>query len=97
MLSTMWKTFEKPPTFDMIGGMGKAGKALKQVLETHNISQYKLAVTLGIERTNVYRWVHERRDPSAETIVDIVKALQKIDAEAARNFIDLYLLNEIEE
>ncbi|HAZ47499.1 MAG TPA: XRE family transcriptional regulator, partial [Cyanobacteria bacterium UBA11371] len=43
--------------------MGRAGKALKQVLETYDISQYSIAVALGIERTSVYRWVHELRDP----------------------------------
>jgi plasmid maintenance system antidote protein VapI len=41
--------------------MGKAGKALKQVLETYDISQNKLAVTMGISRANVNRWVHEQR------------------------------------
>lgn len=97
ILSTMWKTFEKPPTFDMIGGMGKAGKALKQVLEAHDISQYKLAVTLGIERTNVYRWVHEDRDPYAETVVEIVRALKQINPYAAKEFVDLYLVEELKD
>jgi transcriptional regulator with XRE-family HTH domain len=91
----MWKTYEKPPTFDMIGGMGKAGKVLKQVLESHDISQNKLAVTLGIERTNVYRWVHEERDPSSENVVQIVKALNQINPSAAEEYVKLYLGDEI--
>ena len=73
--------------------MGKAGRVLKQVLETYDISQYSLAATLGIERTNVYRWVHEIRDPTAETLVDIVKALRTIQPDAAQAFVQYYLGN----
>ncbi|MFP4122720.1 MAG: XRE family transcriptional regulator, partial [Coleofasciculus sp.] len=36
--------------------MGRAGQALKQALRTYGISQNKLAVALGIERTIVNRW-----------------------------------------
>ena len=71
--------------------MGKAGRVLKQVLETYNISQYSLAATLGIERTNVYRWVHEIRDPTSETLVEIVKALRTLNSEAAETFVQKYL------
>ena len=71
--------------------MGKAGRVLKQVLETYDISQYSLAATLGIERTNVYRWVHEIRDPTAETLVDIVKALRTLNSDAASIFVQRYL------
>jgi plasmid maintenance system antidote protein VapI len=46
--------------------MGQAGKALKKVLETYDISQYRLAAALGVGRSNVYRWVNEIRDPTAE-------------------------------
>ena len=52
--------------------MGKAGKALKQVLEDYSISQFALAVAMDVERNNVYRWVNEKRDPTAETVVEIV-------------------------
>jgi len=75
----------------VIRAMGKAGEALRQVLETYGISQNKLAVVLGIERGSVYRWVHEIRDPTAETVRDIVKALQGIEPAAAENFVELYL------
>ena len=71
--------------------MGKAGASLKLVLETYGISQNKLAVALGVERGSVYRWVHEIRDPTAETVRDIVKALQGIEPAAAEKFVELYL------
>lgn len=71
--------------------MGKAGEALRQVLETYSISQNKLAVALGIERGSVYRWVHEIRDPTAETVRDIVKVLRGINPAAAEKFVELYL------
>lgn len=76
--------------------MGKAGEALKQVLESYSISQNRLAVALGIERGSVYRWVHEIRDPTAETVRDIVKALQGIEPAAAKKFIEVYLEDLIE-
>lgn len=71
--------------------MGKAGKALRQVLETYGITQNKLAVTLGIKPYAVFRWFHEQTDPSAETAADIAKALQEIDPTAADEFVRLYL------
>ncbi|MBD2234404.1 helix-turn-helix domain-containing protein [Phormidium tenue] len=75
--------------------MGKAGAALKQVLETYNISQYSLAAVLDVERNNVYRWANEKRDPSAETVVEIVRALKSMNPEAAEVFIKLYLGDEV--
>jgi transcriptional regulator with XRE-family HTH domain len=71
--------------------MGRAGKALKQVLETYNISQNQLAVTMGIDRSNISRWVSESRDPSAEAAVEIRQALEKIDPSAAEAFVKLYI------
>ena len=71
--------------------MGQAGKALRKVLETYDISQYRLAAELGIGRSNVYRWVNEVRDPTAETVRDIVEVLRKINSTAAEEFIRLYL------
>lgn len=71
--------------------MGQAGRALKKVLETYDISQYRLAAELGIGRSNVYRWVNEVRDPTAETVKDVVEVLRKINAAAAEEFIQLYL------
>ena len=75
--------------------MGKAGKALKQVLEAYGVSQYSLAVAMNVERNNVYRWVNEKRDPTAETVVDIVRALKTLNVEAAEAFIQSYLGDEI--
>jgi transcriptional regulator with XRE-family HTH domain len=75
----------------MIRGMGRAGRALKKVLETYDISQYSIAVALKIERGSVYRWVHEIRDPTAETLVEIVRALRGINPAAAQEFVQRYL------
>ncbi|MBN4003507.1 HNH endonuclease domain-containing protein [Nostoc sp. LPT] len=71
--------------------MGKAGQALRQVLESYNISQSQLAIGLGVERPIVFRWYHEKIDPTAETVADIVKALNKINKSAANDFIQVYL------
>lgn len=71
--------------------MSKAGKALKQVLETHNISQAKLAMTMGIGRSTVHYWVSETRDPLADSIPEILEALQKLNEAAAKDFLKLYL------
>jgi len=71
--------------------MGKAGQALKQVLETYGISQNQLAVAMGIRRSNISRWVSEVRDPTAETMLEIRDGLQKINPTTAEEFIRLYL------
>lgn len=73
--------------------MGRAGKALNQVLKGFKIKQSKLAVALGIDRAVVNRWVHEQVDPNAETVVEIVLALKSIDIKAAEKFIQLYLVD----
>ncbi|NEQ28189.1 MAG: helix-turn-helix transcriptional regulator [Microcoleus sp. SIO2G3] len=71
--------------------MGKAGKALKQVLETYGISQNRLAVVMGVGRSNVHRWVYEAADPVGDAILEIRNGLQTINPEAAEEFIRLYL------
>lgn len=71
--------------------MGRAGKALKQVLKDYGISQYQLAQTMGIDRSTVSRWVSEERDPLAEAVYEIRKALKQLNPEAAGAFIKLYL------
>jgi plasmid maintenance system antidote protein VapI len=71
--------------------MGKAGKALKQVLETYDISQNKLAVTMRVDRASVNRWVHEQRDPAGDVIVEIKNALRQLNTAAAEDFVRLYL------
>jgi len=71
--------------------MGEAGKALREVLTTYGISQNKLATAMGLQRSAVYKWVHEERDPTALTVVGIVKALRGMNSEAAEAFIRLYL------
>jgi plasmid maintenance system antidote protein VapI len=74
--------------------MGKAGQALKQVLEQYGISQYSLSVAMDVERNNVHRWVNEKRDPTAETVVEIVRALKKLNPEASKSFVQIYLGDE---
>lgn len=75
--------------------MGKAGQALRQTLEKHNISQYKLAEVMGVERNNISRWAREERDPIAEKVVEITRALRKISPKAAEDFAYLYLGDEL--
>lgn len=74
--------------------MGKAGQALRQVLQANKISQSRLATALGVERPIVFRWFHEQTDPTAETVVRIVEALRELKPSAARSFIHLYLEDE---
>jgi len=71
--------------------MARAGKALKQVLETYKISQNKVAVAMGINRSTMNQWVNEVSDPLADSIPDIVAALRSLDAAAADEFLRLYL------
>jgi hypothetical protein len=46
---------------------------------------------MEIDRSNVSRWVSEQRDPSAEAVFAIKKALQRLNSEAAKQFVQLYL------
>ncbi len=71
--------------------MGRAGKALRQVLQTYSISQNKLAIALGVRGSVVYRWFHELIDPTGDTIAEIAKALQGLNPAAAEEFVRLYL------
>jgi plasmid maintenance system antidote protein VapI len=71
--------------------MGKAGQALKQVLETYGISQNRLAVTMEVRRSNVNRWVNEETDPAADAVLEIRDGLEKLNPDAAEEFIRLYL------
>jgi predicted transcriptional regulator len=71
--------------------MGRAGKALKQVLRTYRIRQNKLALSLGVDRSLIFRWFHEQTQPNSETVVEIVKALKEIEPVAAKRFVELYL------
>jgi transcriptional regulator with XRE-family HTH domain len=71
--------------------MGKAGKALRHVLSSYGISQNRLAVTMGINRSTVHQWVNEISDPLAEAVTQMIKALREINSTAAEDFVDLYL------
>lgn len=71
--------------------MGRAGQALREVLTKYGVSQNKLAVTMGLKRSAVYKWFHEERDPTAETVEAIVIALKTLEIDAAKEFVYLYL------
>lgn len=71
--------------------MGKAGVALKQVLEKYQIKQNTIAVAMGISRSNIHRWINGIGDPLGDNILDIRNALEKIEPAAAEEFIRLYL------
>jgi DNA-binding phage protein len=73
------------------GSMGRAGKALREVLTQYGISQNSLAVKMGLQRSAIYKWFHEERDPTAETVVDITEALKSLNSQAAEDFVKLYL------
>ena len=77
--------------------MGKAGTALKQVLETYSINQNQLAVTMGISRSNIHRWIYQTGDPVGDSILEIRDALEKIQPEAAEDFTRLYWGKAIED
>jgi transcriptional regulator with XRE-family HTH domain len=77
--------------------MARAGKALKRVLAHYGISQNQLATTMGIDRSNISRWVSESRDPSAEAVAQIRKALLQLEPTAAEDFVQFYLYEGIEE
>jgi len=73
--------------------MGKAGRVLKTVMQSYSISQGKLAAAMGIGASNVYRWANEVRDPTSETVIAIIQALEGINPEAAAEFKRLYIDN----
>jgi plasmid maintenance system antidote protein VapI len=77
--------------------MGKAGYILKQVLEKYDITQYRFAATMGIDRTSVYRWCNGKIDPTGDTIIEIVRVLKTMDQEAAADFVSQYLGEELGE
>lgn len=71
--------------------MGRAGKALKYVLHQYGISQNRLAVTMGVARSTVNQWVNEVSDPLADSIPEIVNALDALEPSAAQIFLQLYI------
>jgi transcriptional regulator with XRE-family HTH domain len=76
--------------------MARAGRALRQVLERYGISQNQLATTMGIDRSNVSRWVSGSRDPSAEAVAEIRCALANLKPVAADEFVQAFLYGEVE-
>lgn len=39
----------------------------------------------------IYKWFHVERNPTAETVADIVEALKTLNDQAAEEFVQLYL------
>ncbi len=76
--------------------MGRAGKALKKVLHDYGILQSHLAKIMGIDRSNVSRWVNGSRDPSAESAAEIKYALAEIKEAASDDFVKYYLYSTLE-
>jgi predicted transcriptional regulator len=76
--------------------MAKAGQSLKQVLTEHGITQNRLAIAMGINRSTVHQWVNEISDPLAEAVRSVIKGLRSIEPTAAEQFIALYLEREQE-
>ncbi|GAB4354461.1 MAG: hypothetical protein Fur0042_23520 [Cyanophyceae cyanobacterium] len=74
--------------------MTRAGNALKIVLETHSISRNRLAIAMGVDRSNVSHWVSGERDPVADAVYGIHQALHQLNPEAAALFVRLYLHGE---
>ncbi|BAZ51356.1 hypothetical protein NIES4103_40050 [Nostoc sp. NIES-4103] len=70
--------------------MTQAGKALKRVLKIYGITQNRLAVVMGVNRSSVFGWVNEIADPPGDTVVKIRKALQEIEPAAAVEFVRLF-------
>jgi predicted transcriptional regulator len=71
--------------------MRKAGRVLRDVLNTYGISQNKLAHAMGVRSSVVYRWFNELIDPTGDSLVKMVVALKSIDIDAAREFVQRYL------
>jgi transcriptional regulator with XRE-family HTH domain len=74
-----------------MGCMRKAGRVLREVLDTYGISQNKLAIAMGVQSSVVYRWFHESIDPTGDSLVKMVVALKLLDINAAREFVQRYL------
>ncbi|MEG3908609.1 helix-turn-helix transcriptional regulator [Microcoleus sp. w2-18bC1] len=72
------------------GCMRKAGRVLRDVLNTYGISQNKLAIAMGVRSSVVYRWFNELIDPTVNTLVKMVVALKLLDIDAAREFVQRY-------
>ena len=74
--------------------MGRAGKALKRVLQDYQITQNHLAVSMSIDRSNISRWVNESRDPSAESVAELKDALTLIKPQAGDDFVKYFLYSK---
>ena len=74
-----------------MGCMRKAGRVLRDALNTYGIGQNKLAIAMGVRSSVVYRWFNEGIDPTGDTLVKMVVALKLLNIDAAREFVQRYL------
>ena len=70
---------------------GKAGQALKQVLEQYDISHNRLAIIMSVERSIINNWVEGVSEPTVDQVPDILVALETLESEAAELFLRLCL------
>ena len=52
---------------------------------------------MGVQRSNVNRWVNEATDPAGDSVLEIGQGLRQINPDAAKEFIKLYLGNLIDD
>ncbi|MBT9313655.1 helix-turn-helix domain-containing protein [Leptothoe kymatousa] len=71
--------------------MTKAGEALKHVMAQYAITQTHLAETMGIDCSTVNQWVDESQDPWADSVPEILAALETLNLTAAYVFLSMYL------
>ena len=69
--------------------MGKAGKALKDVLAEYGIRQRRLALAMGVEPSLVASWVDETSDPpldASDSLLMVLLHLEVLNPESADAF-----------
>ena len=76
--------------------MGKASDGLKNVLARYGISRNQLAIAMGVNRSTVSHWYAGSRDPMAESIPQIVHALESLHPGAGGAFLETYLARPLE-
>ena len=57
---------------------------LARLMADRNVTGYRLARTIGANRSNVTRWLNGSRTPEVDNLARIADALALTDAEVAR-------------
>jgi hypothetical protein len=76
--------------------MGKASDGLKHVLDCYGISRNQLAIAMGVNRSTVSHWYAGSRDPMAESIPQVVDALESLHPGAGGAFLETYLARSLD-